>query len=506
MFYNFFRQAEIKLFFKAFSLIFCLFFINNSSSLAQKQATSFVSDSLFVQLQKYESDTIGMVYIEGVELHGNRITKDKIIYRELDFQKGSFLPKKNIISYFENEKNKVLNTNLFETVDIVIKEKQKDVLVVIINLEERWYTWPIPIFELADRNLNEWINNRGADFDRIRYGIAFKRRNFRGRKESLDFTVRLGFLKHFVLNYHIPFLDKAQKTSLNIGAVYEENKTVAYQTVDNKFVEINSESEVMGEKWWFFTRVGKRVGFYEYHNITLAYSYKHVHDSVLTYNPNYFVDGKNGIRYFSLQYDYTKDLRDIRNYPLKGSLLRLEVMKKGIGIFDDINSVSLEGTYVRYTPIGKSHFYHEMGGVLRLSYPDIQPYQDLRQFGYGSKILRGYDNYVIDSQHLGIVKNTLRFKALSSKINLGKVIPIKYLRSIPIDIYFKGYADAGYSYIDNMARGDAFMQDRLSNNMLLGWGAGIDLVTSYNTVMRFEYSYNRHDLEGGFYLYFKSSF
>ncbi|MEH0158081.1 BamA/TamA family outer membrane protein [Limibacter armeniacum] len=459
------------------------------------------TDSTLISLQRYLADSTGAVYIKDINLSGNQVTKDKIIYRELEMQPGVLLPKQDIDEFFKSERNKLINTDLFEEVNLSIEEEGKDSLNVHIAVKERWYTWPIPILELADRNFNEWWNNRGGDFSRLQYGIMFKRRNFRGRKESLDLLMRFGFSNVFRINYNIPFLDKQQKTSLSFGASYSETHTVAYATKFNKFVEVSNEENVLQKQWAGYVSVGKRIGFYDYHRVSLGYSSGAIADTVAELNPNYFLGGRKSQKFFKLSYSYAKDMRDIRVYPLNGYFVRGSFEKNGLGVFDDLNSIVIEGDYFKYTPISK-RFFHELGATFKTSFPALQPYQEMRALGYTTKILRGYDNYVVEGQHLGIFKNTLRFKALSKKLNLKKIIPLKYFSSIPIEVYLKSYADAGYISSQVVTE----TNERLTNNLLLGWGTGVDVVTFYNTTFRLEYSLNKHDLSGAFYLYFKSTF
>jgi hypothetical protein len=44
-------------------------------------------------------------------------------------------------------------------------------LILLVDVNERWYTFPVPIFELSDRNFNEWWQNYNHDFRRVNYGL-----------------------------------------------------------------------------------------------------------------------------------------------------------------------------------------------------------------------------------------------------------------------------------------------------------------------------------------------
>ena len=68
-------------------------------------------------------------------------------------------------------------------------------------------------------------------------------------------------------------------------------------------------------------------------------------------------------------------------------------------------------------------------------------------------------------------------------------------------IYLKSYFDLGYveGYPEN------FQNERLTDTWIYGYGAGIDIVTIYDLVLRFEYSFNKEG-ESGFVFGFRSNF
>jgi hypothetical protein len=49
------------------------------------------------------------------------------------------------------------------------------------------------------------------------------------------------------------------------------------------------------------------------------------------------------------------------------------------------------------------------------------------------------------------------------------------------------------------------MNTRLTNKFLTGFGAGLDVVSSYDVVLRFEYSFNGEG-ESGFFFHVKKEF
>jgi hypothetical protein len=64
-------------------------------------------------------------------------------------------------------------------------------------------------------------------------------------------------------------------------------------------------------------------------------------------------------------------------------------------------------------------------------------------------------------------------------------------------LYLNVFTDAGY-VMDNYYY---LHNNKYENQLLLGSGIGLDYVTYYDKVFRFEYSINRTG-KGGFYIYF----
>ena len=77
-------------------------------------------------------------------------------------------------------------------------------------------------------------------------------------------------------------------------------------------------------------------------------------------------------------------------------------------------------------------------------------------------------------------------------------MPIEQFSYVPVALYLKAYFDFGY--VTNYNRYEELnINTRLSNRMLMGGGLGIDLVTMYDNVFRFEYTFTREGTHGFFF-------
>ena len=435
--------------------------------------------------------------INDILIEGNHKTKDRIILRELDVNVGDtiFLPKADTI--LSRNKNKIFNTNLFVNVDLALIRESVDEALLHIKLDERWYIFPGPIFELSDRNFNEWWNTYGADLSRTNYGMRVVVENFRGRKEKLDLLAQFGFTQKFGILYEIPYFDRQQKHGLIFDISYSQNKSVAYRTNDHQLSFVESP-ELISEKLEAGISLTKRNAFYGFHRFELKYFNNSVSDTIVQLNPLYFLNGSNRQQYFRFSYSFTYDKRDIAAYPLRGSLLILNFRRSGLGFFDGLNSTFISGAYGKYHNLGKK-FFLENTFKVQMSFQPNQPYFNAKALGYGDDVLRGYELYVIDGQGFFTNKNTLRYQLFKFQKKLG-FIPIQQFRKLPLAGYLTAYLDTGYTRDKYFTEGN----QRFANKFLYGGGIGIDIVTFYDLVLKMNYSINR-DGESGFFLNFRSS-
>jgi len=158
-----------------------------------------------------------VVTVDRITLRGNKRTKGRIIYREMQVNVGDSFKKRVLDSLLLVSQNNITNTSLFVVVDVLSKPLDQDRIEVEIIMKERWYLYPIPIFDLADRNFNEWWVNQNRDLSRVNYGIRFYYNNFRGRNERLKIVAQFGYTRLWELEYKIPYLDKKQKKRPDTG-------------------------------------------------------------------------------------------------------------------------------------------------------------------------------------------------------------------------------------------------------------------------------------------------
>ena len=155
--------------------------------------------------------------ISSILINGNNKTKKEIILRELELKLDSVYSQDELKIKILKSKNNLTNLKLFNFVEIKSLEADQDV-EIYINVIEKWYIWPYPIFELSDRNFNTWweefSENNYSDFSRINYGVFLNWENFRGRNELLKLKIRKGFKEHYLVSFQSPFINKNKTIGL----------------------------------------------------------------------------------------------------------------------------------------------------------------------------------------------------------------------------------------------------------------------------------------------------
>ncbi|MEZ4974273.1 MAG: POTRA domain-containing protein [Cyclobacteriaceae bacterium] len=442
-----------------------------------------------------DTTSVELLTLNKVIIAGNKTTRDRIILRELSLIPGDTVSNVLLPDILQKDKNKIYNLRLFNTVElrpITVSSGRFDLLV---EVTERWYTFPVPIFEISDRNFNEWWQTYDHDLSRVNYGLRLYQYNFRGRNETLRLTAQFGFSRRYDLAYQIPNLDKNQKQGLSFLFSFAEPKNLSYFTEDHKLLFLKSQ-EVLRKSTLFAVNYSYRKSFYETHNLGLEYRTSEIADTIATLNPNYYANGEKNQRFEAITYSFTSDHRDVFAYPLNGHHSNIYLKKIGLGLSSGVDQFEINLTHAQYIDL-KSGFYFSNFSSLYLSTPQSQPYSLYNAIGYRKQFLRGYEIYVIEGSRFFLNKATLKKRIFTRGWHLANM-PHEQFSYFPLSIYLKGYVDMGY--VENFSRyQELAINNTLSNRFLIGAGGGLDIVTVYDAVLRFEYSFTREGTHGFFF-------
>lgn len=463
--------------------------------MAKKIALSFC---IFISLSITEvaasaGDSLGesnWLTLEHYILRNNKHTKDNVILRELIVKPGEKINKYELPAVLQNAYNTLMNTALFNHVEVkdsIVNEY----LYIICDFREKWFIYPLPVLNQGGLNVGSWLS--GKNFHMLNYGLRLVHYNFRGRKEFLELKAVGGFSREFSLCYEIPAINKKRTLGINIGASFAANNKVNSGAENCKLQSIEVKRNIVWKQNYLVALVW-RPGFFTKHELTFSYDYGSVSDTVIAASPDYFTNRKKSMGYFSLEYFLKLDKRDWYAYPKKGYLWELSLMQTGLG-FEPVNSLNMfraHSLFYFYQPIA-GRFYAAAGISVSLSASPSQPYVMQSALGY-DEYVRGYEPYVIPGQHYSIVKTNLRYELMKRKVFRLKKIKWNELNTIPLALYLGLHSDAAY-----VSDNKQYFKNPLANRVRAGYGFGLDVVTIYSIVFRFEYSFTEKGNNGFFF-------
>jgi hypothetical protein len=456
-------------------------------------------------------DSIDVPYmiITGVEVTGNKLTQPKIIIRELDFKIGDSLAtfkKGKGINFSDRNfypgdscelqlrmnysRENLINTKLFLMVDLSLKKISGNQYNLVIDVTERHYWWVFPVAKLNAPNFNEWL--RDINWSDLSMGVFFSHNNLFGLSHQTSVIVFLGKSWAVALGYKIPWIGKGEKIGLTMTAGYNNLYTVEYASVDNKrqmLYAFNSQQNVK-----VAAKLSLRPGLYNYGTIRLYGDYVTISDSMYKLDTNYLAGHKKWNTSLSLYADYYYDNRNSHTYPLKGNMLRAFIDKKGLGLINkDVNLFYYGIDFHFYQALSRKWYVAEMVKAENSAGENAPYYYQLNMTG-DKNFIRGFDLYTLKGDQIYFCRNNIKYELVKPSVKKVKEGQEKNkFKALQYAFYLNAFADAGY-VVNNFTENNPY-----NNRMLFSWGLGIDFVTYYDLVIRFEYAFTSIGTNGFFF-------
>ena len=440
------------------------------------------------------------IVVDSIHIEGNKRTKEYIILNELDITVGDTVYFNDLAIKFKDNRNRVLDTGLFVDVNFNIKDLDNRSGNCSLNIivKESLFIYPRLIFDLTDRNFNEWYYEHDADLNRINYGLVLEHKNITGNKDALQIKWQRGITHKYELEYTRPYFHKNNKLGLTFNILYKYSKEIAYNTFNNKLVFYRNKENNLLKQFRVSVGLTHRPGIFDTHGFTIAYYDNSIDRKVLDYNKNFFSDGVSQ-KYFSLSFSMKRDKRKYKMYPKGGFLVGGQITKSGLWIFNELNQLDISLNIEKYFYINKNYISAFIfKGKVRALGDDI-PYYNNKAIGYDQDLINGYDLYVEDGKHYMYLKTSQRLGLLSGILDLNRHIFIKQFKYIPYEIYLSINFDM--AYVNNNVN---FVNNSFNNRVLNGHGVGMDMII-YNSLFQINYSIN-HLGEDGFFFYYRSTF
>jgi outer membrane protein assembly factor BamA len=420
-------------------------------------------------------------FVKKIWVAGNTKTQEFVILRELTFKVGDSLSQKDISQKIIASKQNLFNLQLFNNVKIFCVDSTKEDLEFFIDVKERWYFYPIPIMELADRNVNVWWVEKHHDIKRLNVGAIILQRNIRGRNETLAAVLETGFTNYFALQYEFPYIDKKLRQGLQLSSSFYTNKETAYLTYHNKQLFLRDDNHYVKSRFQAGAIWRYRKAIRIRHSIEANYTTYNITDTLLKANPDFLLAKRSFQQFGLLRYLLEIDYRDYKPYPLKGYLINAQATRWGLTPWDNIHMTELSVLASYYIPLGYK-FYWYQSLKFKTSEPSAQAYNIQRAMGYLQDYVRGYEYYVIDGQHFGIMRNEVKYCLFKKRFNTGIG---ERADDLPLNVFIKAYYDCGYVKDQFWSKNNP-----LNNSFLQGYGIGVDVSTFYDMVARYELTRN----------------
>jgi outer membrane protein assembly factor BamA len=443
---------------------------------AQKLTTQL--DSLIA----INKDSANKIFTIGtIRVIGNKKTKEYIILREMTFRKGDTISAGLLPEKIQRSRELIYNTGLFVDDSVKVIQQQNNVLQIEVAVKERWYFFPLPYIKPVDRNINQWIVQEHASLDRVNYGIKFMHNNLTGQNDKLNIWLITGYNQQITVRYNLPFINTSLTKGFEVGFTTSRQHEINYATSDSnkqQFLKLPDEFARHFTRYdlTYFYRPDQK----QRHYFRVSYTDENISDSVFKTNPNYYPQNRTGIKYVDFLYAYRYLNADYFVYPTKGFMGEVNIYKRGLDNITDLWQLSLHGVYS--THISKRAFASiESAAAIKFPYTNSFYAQPL--FGYGYFTLRGQEYYVVDGMAGALTKFTVTQEIF--KYIFHNPIKSKTHDKIPFRFYLKAFYDMGYAYSPYATN------NLLNNKFMYTYGFGVDVVSIYDFVIRFNIAFNQ---------------
>lgn len=457
------------------------------------EAQKFVTDLSTVNDQKVVSspvDSTENLLVKEISISGNKRTRIPTILRELSIEEDQIYSLQDLVNKIKLSKQQLMNTSLFRHVNIDFNKIAAQDVTININVEERWYLYPIPFVKVVEDKFSRWWKEDDRRLDQLNYGIRLTQKNFTGRNDRLTLNLMNGYTKQLLLEYRGLNLDKEMKWYSNVSMAIGKNREVFYQTSENKQLGFENSSGFIHSFYRMNLDVTYRPAIKSHHTFSIGYFQDRVADTIMKLNSN-FASRSNSTHFPNIGYTFSYNAVDFIPYPTKGmeggvSLFRL-------GINSPINVWHLDAKASSSWNLGSKDFINvKLVGILKV--PFNQPYIMQRFIGSGGYFLQGYENYVVDGVAGGYSKASYHYQVLNKIIRLPEN-KFRFQTSVPFRIYLKTFANAGYVHNPNTT-----LHNALNNKILYSGGFGLDIIVFTDMIFKIEYSFN-HLGQNGLYLH-----
>ncbi len=418
--------------------------------------------------QRQQHPPVSYGIVDTVIVIGNEKTKESVILREMTLKQGAEATPEAL----EWDRGRIYSIGLFTRVDVnVVPFEGKNMLIVDVN--ERWYIIPLPLFGFRD-----------GDPKKPYFGAGLLHNNFRGLNQKLFGSVVFGYNPSLALSFSDPWIDREHDLFFSAGLSHSriKNRSTLPSGVVPDFEELHYDVN---------STLGKRFTLYQTLAINLGYRILKVTQQApgRTVSP----DGVDNFLYGSVIFTY--DSRNLRDYTTSGTYASAYITKYGFGESElSFTRFGLDLRRFSPLPLDLTLATRFHGSVVSGS---VVPTHVRAYFGYGERI-RGYFRNVFEGENMAGASVELRIPILQPQTVMFTAIPMPREFSVwRLGLSAELFGDAGTTWF----RG----QNVSMNAIRSGYGGGLIFLLPYDVVVRTEYAWNDRR-RGQFILGIRSAF
>ncbi len=396
------------------------------------------------------TDSASVRVIRSVQITGNSVTKPYVILREMSIHPGDTLSNASL----ERNQDRIYNLGLFNKVSIVHRDSA-DVTDIVVNIVERWYIWPMPIFSLRSRTVNS-----------LSYGLQVVDQNFLGRDERVAASYSTGYDHSAGLTYQTPRVRDNDDVYIRAMYQYRYSHSLDYNS-DILFEQINRAASFS---------LGKRIGYYQTLVGTVGYEMWELPDTSLgrTVSPN----GTD--RFIQLGLEYTYDARNIREYATDGWYVNIAALNDGLGRESTVKNFRLATDVRTYTSLSEKFSLGLRGFGSFVAGGAVPMYH--RIFLSSRLGIRGYNQREFTGEELLGASAEMRMPLVAPRFITLNFFDIHQFNTMRFGVYAALFADAGKIW---------FRSDNFNDvPWLASSGIGLHFLLPYSFILRTELSVN----------------
>ncbi len=419
------------------------------------------------------------VEVDSIFFEGNKRTKEGFL-RELILLEECVEYSQTVFDSLLTESEHRLNrSSLFKTVHANVdgvKSSGKTIVKICFVVDERWYTWPFPIFRLTDPNFNLWW--RDKDFDRISYGGALRLENINGKGDELFVKIVSGFSQEFRLSYS-KFVRKTW--GLSYGMSYIQYPTLEVDNINGERIFKKRTPHAIKERFGVGVSTARQIDAHQSIGFSIDMYQSVALDSLLEYNSHYFgEENKSRLLTTYLSGGYHSDSRDNISFPHKGQFFSFSSRIPILGLKKVLWMNSID--FRRYKEIKRHLFSVQFQGQWVLNAEKNTAFEFITSNRL-TKVPRIFDLYVPNTLNWLQSRSQYFFLVFKNKTIKTNFIPVRQFKHPFVTLAVGPFVDQAFlhSYTDN---------GNLYNSWLVSTGVSVQLASYYDKVVRFDAGYN----------------